>query len=352
MVQFDAFYRAVLQQAWAEGRDIRYGIRHGLLLPSQPQAELLQAAVRLPWRHWHPEEVDRGGGQWLVHRTTRNPVIFQRLTQGWYGAELALRHCLGHPPNPRALWLPVMAHWHLYNRYSVTAPDLKTADALRSLVVTHPAECQLSRGEQWILHRSDDASDWHPFREGTGAMRRAPWWGLVSLVATQASARAYTDALWAYQGRAPALGAAVAWTVSRTVAQPPQSSQTIMQWFLTAIHRFTPRHAIIRSLVATLWRRMRDGVSFEEQCQWIAQQAHYFPYDHVVPNVLVQLLVLGYGTNQWSSTLDLLPLAGWDLVTNAIVVGTLLGIQGLAPVCHLELVDSETGNAIRQLSKW
>lgn len=159
IIQFDAFYRAVLQQAWAEGRDIRYGIRHGLLRPSQPQAELLQAAVRLPWRHWHPEELDRGGGQWLVHRTTRNPAIFQRLTQGWYGAELALRHCLGHPPNPRALWLPVMAHWHLYNRYSVTAPDLKTADALRSLVVTHPAECQLSRGEQWILHRSDDTSD-------------------------------------------------------------------------------------------------------------------------------------------------------------------------------------------------
>jgi len=74
---------------------------------------------------------------------------------------------------------------------------------------------------------------------------------------------------------------------------------------------------------------------------------HHFPYDHVVPNVLVHLLVLGYGTNQWSSTLHLLPLTGWDLGTNAVVVGTLLGTKGLAPVCHLELVDSETGNAIR-----
>jgi hypothetical protein len=351
MVKFDAFYRAVLQQAWAEGRDIHYGIMHGLLLPGQPSAKLLQAAIRLPWRHWNPEAVGGGGGQWLVHRTTRNPVIGQRVTQGWYGAELALRHCLGRPPDQSATWLHMMAHWHLYTRYAVTGPDFQTADALRSLVMTHPSDCQRSRGEQWILHRSEDASDWHPFREGTGAMRRAPWWGLVSLVPTQASARAYTDALWAYQGRAPALCAAVAWTVSCTVGQPPPSSRTLMHVFVTAIHRFTPRHAIIRTLVATLWRRMRYGVSFEEQCQWIAQQAHYFPYDHVVPNVLVQLLVLGYGTNQWSSTLDLLPLAGWDLVTNAIVVGTLLGLQGLAPVCHLELVDSDTAHAIRQLSK-
>ena len=216
--------------------------------------------------------------------------------------------------------------------------------------MAHPADCQMSRGEQWVLHHPDLLT-WHPFHEGSGALRRAPWWGLVSLVPNQAAMRAYTDACWAYRGRAPVLGAAIAQTVSQAVRQPPPSSVAMMQSLMTAVHRLTPRHALVRSLVATLWRRRQYGITFEEQCQWIAHQTHFFPYDHVVPNLLVQLLVFGYGAGTWDSTLDLLPKAGWDTVTNTIIVGTLLGLQGLQPVRCLAALESEIDATFRQLSE-
>lgn len=350
-IKTDPFYRALLQQAWAEGRDIQYGITHGLLHPDRLRPELVRAVGHLPWRHYHPEALSGGSiGTWLVRRTTHDATLRDQVAPGWYGAEFALQDLFGIPPSGQSTWLRVMAHWHLYSAYQACSTTFKTTDDLRRLVVAHPADCQMSRGEQWVLHHPADLLDWHPFHEGTGAMRRAPWWGLVSLVPNQAAERAYTDALWAYRGRAPLLGAAIAQTVSQAMRQPPSSSVAMMQSLMTAVHRLTLRHAPVRSLVATLWRRMQYGVAFEEQCQWIAHQAHFFPYDHVVPNLLVQLVVLGYGTGTWDSTLELLPRAGWDIVTNAIIVGTLLGLQGLSPVRRLEALESEIAATFRQLS--
>lgn len=274
----DPFYRAVLQQAWAEGRDIQYGITYGILRPDRTTKELLGAVVHLPWRHWNPEEVRGGGtGRWLVRRTTDETAIRDRVGQGWHGAEWALQHLLGTPPRETPTWLRVMAHWHLYSTSHAASSRFQTADDLRRLVAEHSIECQMFRGEQWLLHHPEHSLGWHPFHEGSGAMRRAPWWGLVSLVPNQAAARSYTDATWAYRGRAPGLCAAIASTVSHLVLQPPQSSIAVMQALMTAIHRATPRHATVRSLVATLWRRMRYGVAFEDQCQWIAHQAYFSP---------------------------------------------------------------------------
>ncbi len=346
----DPLYHAVLQQAWAEGRDIQHGIAYGMIRPMMPWQDLFAAVVHLPWRNGNSQlSSSRGGGAILVRRQSRDPGLSQRVEQGWQGAELALRQIFGPPPTPAGIWLSVVAHWELYSTHYSTASSLWTPAHLRALVQDHPTDCQLTRAEQWLLRHPEFVRGWHPFHEGIGAIRRAPWWGMMSMVPNQAAEQANVDALWAYCGRAPVLGAAVAWATSTTLLTPGPPG-TLVKHLITGVHRLAPRYSSLRAQIATLWSRMRYGVPFNEQLQWIAHQAHFYPQDHAVPNFLVQLSALHYGRERWTSTLNNIQEAGWDVMTNAVVVGTLLGLQGTLPSQRLEVLNVGIANTVRHLT--
>ncbi len=325
MEPLPSWYVAALQQAWAEDRDIRYGIVHRIVSPVMDFPELFQQITRLPWRQWRVGDrriVEIGST--LPHRMTDTPAIAHRIGHIWIGAECALRRVWGTPPSASTLWLARVAHWDLYRTQVGGLIDVND-HVLQQIVANHPDRCQMSRAEQWVLRHRWDPQKWYPFHEGTGAMRRAPFWGMWTLVPNQAAVMADMDARWAYQAPARLITAVIARTVSAALIQSTSPPMTSL--LFRSIHRLTPRHYFLRNLIATVWKRYRQGIRWEEALMWISQEFHYYPWDHCVPNFLIVVIALLYAQQDFDQALKIVQYAGWDVATNALLTGVFLALQ-------------------------
>ncbi len=349
MQRLPLWYIAALQQAWAEGRDIRYGIIRHKIEPSMAFPDVFQQITRLPWRYWTVENRrDAGIGATYQHRMTQSPVVAQRIGQVWMGAEKALRLLWGTPVDPQALWLPLVAHWEFYRSH---ARVLSLDDqALHQIVAENPHQCQRSRAEQWLLIHHWDPQIWYPFHEGTGAMRRAPFWGMCSLVPSQAAQMADIDASWAYLAQARAISAIIAGAVSQALLISPEPPSMLIL-LLHSIHRVMPRSHFLRDLVATLWKRERAGIPGEEALRWVASTFHYYPWDHCIPNFLVVLIALFYARNDFQAAIGIVRTAGWDVPGNTLLTGAFMALDtSMPPDASLEpILSSAIESMVRHL---
>ncbi len=325
MKPLPSWYVAALQQAWAEGRDIRYGIMRHKVGPSMEFPELFRQMTRLPWRRWTVDDKRVVGlGSTLQHRMTHSQVTARRIGQVWIGAESALRQVWGKPTLPTTLWLPPVAHWELYRTHALGLIVLDD-HTLRRIVAEHPDQCQMSRAEQWLLIHHWDPHEWYPFHEGSGAMRRAPFWGMWSLVPSQAAEMADLDASWAYRSQARLITAIIARTVSLALIQSESPRMTTL--LLRSIHTLTPRHHSLRNFTATVWKRKRQGIFWDEALRWVASSFHYYPWDHCLPNFLIVVIALLYAPEDFDQALKIVQNAGWDVAGNALLTGVFTALQ-------------------------
>jgi hypothetical protein len=329
MEQLPSWYVAALQQAWAEGRDIRHGIAHHMLSPTMDFREVFHQITRLPWRYWTLDDKRMVAmGSTFQHVTTHSPVVAQRIGQVWMGAEKALRQLRGIPTDPTALWLPFAAHWELYRTHALNLMPLND-QALQRTVAEHPAQCQQSRAEQWLLRHHWDPHEWYPFHEGTGSIRRAPFWGMWSLVPGQAAVMADMDASWAYRAQAHLIAAIIARTVSTAlISEGPPSMPVLL---LRSINHLTPHHKSLRDLVATLWQRERQGIWWDEELRWVAGTFHYYPWDHCIPNFLIVIIALLYAQQDFDNALKIVRSAGWDVAGNTLLTGVFMALDTSIP---------------------
>ena len=160
-------------------------------------------------------------------------------------------------------------------------------------------------------------------------MRRAPFWGMWSLVPSQAAAMADMDASWAYWAQARLIAAIIAHTVSTALISPAPPSMLIL--LLRSIHRLTPQHHSLRDLVATLWSRKRHGISWDEALRWVASTFHYYPWDHCVPNFLTVIIALLYAQQDFDNGVKIARSAGWDVAGNTLLTGVFMALDTSIP---------------------
>lgn len=167
-----------------------------------------------------------------------------------------------------------LAHWRLNlligKQLRATPEQVVKLWADRpSEVKTTPAEQQILR---WYTAQEPWLKRWHSFREGTGAMRRAPIWGAVFRAAPeQAAAAAMGDALTAY-----------------ATAQLPQdwAPTDVVQAIVVAMTRLYSQSPGVEALNQAL-RREFPGDSWDAWGRFVAREFAGYPVDHSLPNLLL-----------------------------------------------------------------
>jgi hypothetical protein len=312
---------AAIRQLWAEGIDGRALFGPDATVKPHQVDNLLQHRSELPMRdalkYRSPDEVRVGAPLMalFVEQGSLVPWLERLLGGALQGAAVT---------GVQDGQLDRITHWRLNLALGHGFP---TPDRVVQLWADHPNRVQDTPAEQQILHwhRGHEPwlTRWHPYREGSGAMRRALLWGAIYRVPEQAAVAAAGDARAAYSGWGIWTAAVVAYAVSGL----PQgwTPHDGARRCLYAMTRVDPKWPGIADLDALL-RADFPGGSWDAWRHTIDREFSGYPDDHSLPNLLLILGVLyWYPEASPEETGDLLQGAGWDVLGNRLIAGALMG---------------------------
>ncbi|PSR35371.1 MAG: hypothetical protein C7B46_01525 [Sulfobacillus benefaciens] len=310
-----------LCQLWAEGIDWPALVPSvEAALPSQIE-EWLQRRdtlpLREPFKYPSPEKV-RIGAPLVAHFVDRDSFVpwVARLCGGALRGIGAAQAENGQRDR--------IAHWRLNlalgRRFPNPEDVVQHWDEHPNQVQDTPAEQRILR---WYRNHEPWLGRWHPYREGSGAMRRAPIWGAIYRVPEQAAMAAAGDARTAYGG----WGIWAAAVVAHAVSGLPRdwTPQDAIRGILHATTRIDPQWPGIADL-HTLLQTTYPGSSWDAWRRVIDTEFAGYPSDHSLPNLLLMLGVLHwYPTSDPEDVGPILQAAGWDAWGNRFVAGALRG---------------------------
>ncbi len=299
-----------LKQAWAEGHDIL------ALSESNDPRTWIDQGVRLPLR---------GTVQYPFHEF---PVYFT--TVGRWSSIESLNTYL------RRLWTGALevvptneeeefnriTHWPLISAMD-SSMRVSDANARLSWWLTHRSHVQKTSAEQFVI-QFGRRPFWHPYREATGAMRRAPLWGTwYAATPDYAASAAYQDALIAHAGWGSWTAVAIAQIAARLCA----GSMLLSEAFIQTIQALTPHQPAVGILLAECQTAYAAGRSLEEWLSGILTTFSGYPEDHSLPNFVILMAASLFFSGDVKKSMADIGRMGWDSVGNRIVFGALEGLR-------------------------
>lgn len=266
---------AALQQLWAEGIDVRH------LFMSTSGPDICPSFTREHFKYVAPARFS-SGAQLVAIYEDRN-----RLAAGleclWGGAL-----CSINKSNPlKSLnHFDSLAHWRLNlfigrSAWSFSPKSfVECWEKHRSLVQRTPAEQQVL---QWYEANEPWQSRWHPYREGSGAMRRAPIWGAIYAgFPQQAAVAAAQDASASYGGWGVWSATVIAYAVAELWTYHDDPALTLVK----AMTYVEPReHLGVKALMKTIHTTYADP--WRKWVQLVNTEFSGYPKDHSLPNLLL-----------------------------------------------------------------
>ncbi len=314
----------VVRAAYAEGRDIAAleadldAFLAGRLTFRRLTARVPSVPLRSNWSYRELSWPHRGETHIL---TFANGASWARQVRSvWTWAEWAVREV--QKPQRTAVaeqsLLLREAHWHLYAR-----TNWRTAEAAwlpLHLWWEHPDWVQRTRAEQFILANPQYIGHWHPYRETTGVMRRAPLWNLLLVGEwTQVGHAVMEDAL-PYQ---TPLAATVASLLAHAAQAPTTDPYALVQanWA-----RHLGRPAGHETILGIALGRFDEEELHDSEGYWhrFYETYRWVPYDHVLPNFLIILAALRKYPNDIPAAVAFVQTRGYDVVGNALIVAALV----------------------------
>lgn len=314
---------AVVRQFWAEGIDWRADAPTAQAIDPHGLDELLARRATLPVRDVFPYPGPEPASLVvpLYARFANRYTLVPWLECLWGGAFQGsdVRSAEDASRFDR------LAHWRL--NLLIGKQLRATPEQVVKLWADRPSEVQTTPAEQqilrWYTAQEPWLQRWHPFREGTGAMRRAPIWGAVFRAAPeQAAAAAMGDARTAYAG----WGVWTAMVVAYAIAQLPQdwAPADAVQAIVAAMTRLYSQSPGVEALNRAL-RREFPGDSWDAWGRFVAREFAGYPLDHSLPNLLLVVGALHWYAAGGERLMEELDRIGWDSAGNRLVAGALLG---------------------------
>ena len=319
MVAASVFHDDSLKQAWAEGYEVRD--EH----PAPDPRVWIDQSIDLPRRAAVPYPFQPfSTGSIKVKRWFPIEVISPRVRGLWAGALEALR---GQVPMEEDRFNQIV-HWPFLvtvsTRESLT--NLSGPDAVLQWWLAHASQVQKTRAEQFLL-RLGRRPPWHPYREATGAMRRAPLWGVLdAAVPAHAGELAYRDAVVAQAG----WGTWTAYAVAQIAASlcHPQNRSSLSDVVTATIEKLGGDQPAARRLLTQCMAICAKERSWDERIPLILQPFAGYPEDHSLPNfAIVVAAVLSFSHDPVDRGISAIRSAGWDAIGNSLVFGALQGIH-------------------------
>ncbi len=311
-----AWRRVLLQASWARGKDLAQMPSFERAHPPSPDTlwdgsfwDRLQA---LPLRaHWAYQE-SNVPYRFLDERHVIIPGLADRYHQTWLGAEAGARMLVANKP---------CASEH---SYLLTAADWPTtvqrARLSHGLTIDRP----VPRHTQETVLEQLPPDTWarDPFRETCGGVRRAIVSGLLwPGHAPHAKAAAWADAS-AYTGAAMSAQAYFAAVAAEMLTDPEPDVVAHLRMGLNAL----PVRSQIRVIGEWTYQEYTTGMEWADWLAQLAQRCHYYPANHVVPNVAWILAGIWWGQNDWRRVWPLVVQPGFDPLTRSVVTGALWGL--------------------------
>ena len=317
-----------LKQAWAEGYNVLDWD------PSQDPSTWIDRGIPLPWRatvpypfHQFPIGFLKVKGRFPLE------VIRPRVRGLWTGALDALR---GQVPMDAEDRFNEVVHWPFLVTtltpswiVSQTGPHAAIEpDAVLQWWSAHASHIQKTRAEQYLLQLGR-RPPWHPYREATGAMRRAPLWGVLdAAIPAQAGALAYNDAVVAHAGWGTWTAYAVA-QIAASLCAP--LSRSLSDVFTSTIERLGADQPAANLLLDNCLTVCAKERSWDDRVQLILEPFAGYPEDHSLPNFAILVVAaLSFSYYPVESAVAEIRSAGWDAIGNGLVFGALQGIHRLA----------------------
>ncbi len=261
----------------------------------------------------------------------------------WLWAEWAVRQAQpSSAPNSSEAMLPIAAHWPLMVSPK-TRQEVHPAHVLDRWL-HHPEQVQKTRAEQLLIRHPAYAHTWHPYRETTGAMRRAPLWSLVYCRHWgQEQVAAVTDTVL-YQSPTAAQAVAIITTAVEQGPSPSPAYQTVQREWRRQLERVTGPTVIGEAL-----EQLEAGLAQDPDRYWKSFCDRYcgYPYDHVVPNLCIVIGALWASPEDIPAAVEFAIARGFDVVGNALITAAILAgvldARGEAPTLPVVPEIIETG---------
>ncbi len=311
------FSRDILQQAWAEGYDIQPWLRRASN-PSEPMSLLgtLSSLPRRPAAHYQAN-TSFPVGSLFVARRIQSEQLISGIRGLWTGALRTLR-ALSLPDDEAGL--SNEAHWPLNLLIGRTGWSYEP-DQFLQVWVQHGTEVQHTRAEQY-LWQGNQRPLWHPYREASGAMRRAPLWGaLYAGTPDQAGWAAARDAQTTYVG----WGVWTSMVVAQAAARLFTDRLPLAVVFMQTAEQFSVHQPNLAEMLAVCQATYEDERPWEEWVRHLEATFSFYPFDHSLPNFLIIAGSLLWYQRNHDTVFRALRQAGWDTTGNSLVVGALQG---------------------------
>ncbi len=331
--------RAYLQRFWAAGYDLNKGMCQGwlnsLTLEEMAPNELWFHLSHLPTRRgWSFEEpVDPKNLIHLMDRKTHIADYGQIIRDVLYGAELGIRTCL------RWLkWLPdgrsTRSHGSLM--------ALVWSSWERELNLPQPSPQYRLDQLDLLIHRYGlEVLTYNPYQESTTILPKAFLQGLLWPLWFERARGALAKFRPYYSGASwPA-----AWWMADVASKLSCDDRSLEAYYSA----FTdlPKASQVRSIGTMTWTSYKKGQPYEVWWRQLCRQMHYYPSDHVVPNLAIIFAALCWGSWQWNSVLNYICRSGFDIVGNAMLAGALCYVHHPEP--SVDCLDVESLEALRRL---
>jgi len=326
-----------LKQAWAEGYNVL------ALDPAQAPTTWLDQPISLPLRvpvpyPFQPFPV----GFIKVKRRFSLDVMYPRVRGLWAGALEAL---CGPGSIEEVSRFNAIVHWPFLvttltpswivgqtGPHAALEPDTVLQEWL-----AHASQIQETSAEQYLLELRRRPR-WHPYREATGAMRRAPLWGVLNApIPAQAGALAYHDAVVAHAE----WGTWTAYLIAQVAAQLCQSrdGQSLSAVFTKTLEQvagYKGAQPAAIELLADVRTACAKAHTWEDRIRLILEPFAGYPTGHSLPNFAIILAaVLSFPNDpeptaindSGNTAIAAICEAGWDAIGNSVVFGALQGIH-------------------------
>jgi len=214
--------------------------------------------------------------------------------------------------------LATQAHWPLIT-LSESTRELRTMRTLEAWM-RHPTMVQQTRAEQLVIRHPDYSQTWHPYRETTGAMRRARLWSLLyGRHWGQVQAAAVADTLF-YRSASAAQAAAIITTAVRDPMDGPIYQVVQGEW------RRHLERATGPTRVGDALEQLEAGLAQDPDRYWqsFCSRYHGYAYDHVVPNLCIVVGALWASPENIPAAIEFTIARGFDVVANALITAAIL----------------------------
>ena len=329
---------AALKQLWAEGVDVRRQLT--ALQCHEHVPGLGERLTSMPTRkHFnYPAPKRFASGYQLIAIYRDREWLMPEIERLWRGALSSIGTATAFE-NPQHL--DAIAHWRLNllvgKTQGFSSPEtfIKVWVSHQTLVQTTPAEQQVLR---WYLANEPWMFRWHPNREGSGAMRRAPLWGAIYCGAPdQAAVAATSDACVTYDG----WGVWAATVIAYGVAALWGTEADAASMLLTAMAKVEPQdHPSVKALITNI--RAASHGTWIEWIEFINKEFAGYPATHSLPNLLLIIGALLWHSESLSEMWAALRKTGWDIPGNLLITGALADKESrqMATVENTPLLDN------------